>query len=82
MGKKLILCIIICIISVGCNRQSILLQDTLFNKINTNLIYDKNTKIIYYYNETHYYFVSIPYYSENGKLCKYNEQEQKIEELK
>lgn len=50
------------------------------------LSYDINTKIIYYYfkdtaGSKGYGFMS-PYYSENGKLCKYDITEKKIIELK
>lgn len=36
-----------------------------------DLIYDENTKIIYIKSKTYFYYVYLPYYSENGKFCRY-----------
>lgn len=50
-----------------------------------HLSYDKETKIVYYYftnrsNQTGYGFMS-PYYSENGKLVKYDIDSKTLVEL-
>ena len=50
------------------------------------LVYDQNTKIVYYYfsqtlsqNNSRAYMC--PYYSENGNLCRFNVETEKIEEI-
>ena len=40
-----------------------------------DLIYDENTKIIYIKSKTYFYYVYLPYYSENGNLCRYVDDE-------
>ena len=57
---------------------------------NDNLYYDKDTKIVYYLLSTNQHFgqqgygygYMSPYYSENGNICKYNLNTNKIEEIK
>lgn len=60
--------------------------------INTNskssvmrLVYDSETKIVYYYQNYHYTKIAsasmCPYYSENGYLCRYNTDTNQLEEI-
>ena len=41
---------------------------SLYSISNTKLIYDENTKVIYYWLHNGY---MAPYYNENGQLCRY-----------
>lgn len=41
---------------------------SLYSISNTKLIYDENTKLIYYWLHNGY---MAPYYNENGQLCRY-----------
>ena len=53
-----------------------------FLDINDILVYDVNTSIVYIKNYTYGFNITYtPYYSENGKVCKYNERTCIIEEL-
>lgn len=56
----------------GCaneNVDSVDIENTTFD-----LVSDHDTGIIYIRNRTYYgYYVYTPYYSENGKLCRYDD---------
>ena len=52
---------------------------------NMRLVYDSETKIIYYYQSYHFNQTAAsslcPYYSANGYLCRYNTTTNQIEEI-
>ena len=77
--KRLILCaLIICLLSCsGCaeeNLESRAEQGTIeYVDFTKRIIADKDTHILYVkYSAGHKAYLS-PYYSENGKLCKYED---------
>ena len=45
------------------------------------LVYDRNTKIVYYQTKGRSNSWLCPYYSENGNLCRFNEETGIIEEI-
>lgn len=72
----------------GADKQSVDVNNdnTTLKNINGLLSYDINTKIVYYYFKDGegyrgYGYMS-PYLSADGKFCKYNLNEGKIEEIK
>lgn len=48
--------------------KSVYNGSSLYSISNTKLIYDENTKVIYYWLHNGY---MAPYYNENGQLCRY-----------
>lgn len=96
--KKIILIgllIVMLFTMVGCGQSdenSKYVQDTNTKLVNISgiLSYDIDTKIVYYYFKDDsgigncsvgYGFMS-PYLSEDGRFCRYNLNERKIEEIK
>lgn len=70
---KRIIAVALCSIFLltGCdeNVEPVEIENTTFD-----LVSDRDTKIIYISNRTYdSRYVYTPYYSENGKLCKYND---------
>ena len=71
---KKIIVVVLCgiFLLTGCidkNLESVEMENATFN-----LVSDPDTGIIYIKNYTyHNNHVYTPYYSENGKLCKYND---------
>jgi hypothetical protein len=91
MKKVICLIVIISLLLSGCydsgGANSVNKETNRFIQINNLLSYDKYTKIVYYYficNEGTHYVTSYmsPYYSENGRLCQYDLNEDKIIEIK
>lgn len=91
--KKIVLLGLLLSVSIGLtgcsfenNSNFIPVNNKGFTNITEILSYDSNTKIIYYLINDGKGYSSVgymsPYYSENGKLCKYNVKEQKIEKIK
>lgn len=77
--KKLILCVlIICLLFCsGCteeNLESRAEQGLIeYVDITEDIVADKDTHILYIYYSREYNSYLSPYYSENGKLCKYED---------
>ncbi len=76
-------------VSCGSSKSEIQIEAEIENvslgnmsSISDKLYYDNDTKIVYYYKSRTGGFSHLsPYYSENGKLCKYNQSTKQIEEL-
>lgn len=77
--KKLILCIlIICLLfCTGCTEENLASRaekgQIEYVDLTENIVADKDTHILYVYYRGGYQGYICPYYSENGKLCKYED---------
>lgn len=63
-----VLCGVFLLTGCGKNVDPVEIENASFD-----LVSDHNTGIIYIKNLTHSYCVYTPYYSKNGKLCRYND---------
>lgn len=64
-----VLCGVFLLTGCGANVDSVKIKNTAFN-----LVSDHDTGIIYIKNRTYKgYSVYTPYYSKNGKLCRYDD---------
>lgn len=71
---KKIIAVVLCgmLLLTGCANRNI--EPVEIGNTTFDLISDRDTGIVYIKNCTsHGYYVYTPYYSENGKLCRYYE---------
>lgn len=77
--KKIILCVlIICLLfCTGCTEENLASRakkrEIRYVNLTENIIADKDTHILYVYYSGGNQAYLCPYYSENGKLCKYED---------
>ena len=67
--KRLLLIILLLMCLTGCEESTEYVQADY--DITFNLVSDPQTDIIYIKSRTHNDYVYTPYYSKNGKLCRY-----------
>lgn len=96
MKKKLIAALLVCTISLsllGCSVEPVQVnvsnsENLHFNQlgkfvqINSNLVYDIATRIVYIKNYTYYSnYVYVPYYAPNGFPYRYDPEANMFEEI-